>query len=120
MKNQKNEIEQELDRKEFENEIGRDLASRYHQLSNQEKLMQGKNKYVIGVTHFFVTIAFFEVFYWLMKALVNGISLGFTAPFFELLFPSIHFVFLIMAIYSAYSLKSPIIYILKLMPNGWS
>lgn len=116
----KNEIEQELDQKEFENELGRDLASHYNQLTNKERLMEGKNAYLIGATHFFTSIVFFEVLYWLIKALINGMSLGFTEPFFEFLFPFNHLVFLIMGIYSAYTLKSPIIYILKLMPNGWS
>jgi hypothetical protein len=116
----KNEIEQDLDEKEFENEIGRDLASQYNQLTNQEKLMEGKNKYAIGALHFFTTLLFFEVLFWLITTLANRMTLGFTVSFFEQLSPFIHLAIFILAIYSAFTLKSPIIYILKLTPNGWS
>ncbi|WP_395086309.1 hypothetical protein [Gracilimonas sp.] len=39
----KNKIEQELDRKKFENEIGRGVNSQYHRVEVHEKMYEDKN-----------------------------------------------------------------------------
>ncbi|WP_421774825.1 hypothetical protein [Gracilimonas sp.] len=115
----KNEIEQELDQKEFENDIGKDLAQQYRKLSIEEKLRENANKYVVGIMYFTTTIIFFEVLWWLVSTLFSRITLGFLEAFFTTMTPYMHVAFLIMAISSAFTWKSPIIYILKLTPNGW-
>jgi acetylglutamate synthase len=115
----KNEIEQELDRKEFENEVGRDLASQYQKIEVEEKLTQGKNKYVIGAMNFFSTFVFFEVFYWCVSTIVNYVTFGLTTGFFMQLSIFVHTAILVLAIYSLITHKSPIVYILKMTPNGW-
>ena len=115
----KNEIEQELDRKEFENEIGRDLAQEYQRLDIEEKLQQDANKYVVGVMYFITTMVFFEMLWWLVSTSLARLTIGFLSAFFSTMTPFMHITFLIMAIYSAFTWKSPIIYVLKLTPNGW-
>ncbi|MCP9292517.1 hypothetical protein [Gracilimonas sediminicola] len=115
----KNEIEQELDQKEFENDIGKDLAQQYRKLNIEEKLREDANKYVVGVLYFTSTLVFFEVLWWLLSSILGPITLGILEAFFETMTPFMHVVFLIMAISSAITWKSPITYILKLTPNGW-
>lgn len=96
----KNDIEQELDRKEFENDLGKDLFDEYHRMEVREKLFQHKNKYVLGLMNFFTTLIFFEVSYWLLKINVNYFSLGATLDFFKVMNPFIHGAILILCIYS--------------------
>lgn len=115
----KNEIEQELDQKEFEYEIGRDLSQQYRKLNIEEKLREDANKYVVGVLYFTTTLVFFEVLWWLLSKILVPISLGILEAFFATMTPVMHIVFLIMAISSAFTWRSPIVYILKLTPNGW-
>lgn len=115
----KNEIEQKLDQKEFENDIGRDLAQQYRRLNIEEKFREDANKYVVGMMYFLTTIIFFELLWWLVSASLSRLSLGFLEAFLVEMTPVMHVTFLIMAIYSAFTWKSPIIYILKLTPNGW-
>ncbi len=115
----KNEIEQELDQKEFENDIGRDLDHQYRKLNIEEKLREDANKYFVGIIYFLTTIIFFEVLWWLLSAILVPITLGILEGFFEAMTPFMHVAFLIMAISSSITWKSPIIYILKLTPNGW-
>ncbi|MGN8226633.1 hypothetical protein [Gracilimonas sp. BCB1] len=115
----KNEIEQELDQKEFENDIGKDLAQQYRKLNIEEKLREDANKYVVSLLYFTSTLVFFEVLWWLLSAILVPITLGILGAFFETMTPFMHVAFLIMAISSAFTWKSPIIYILKLTPNGW-
>lgn len=116
----KNEIEQELDQKEFESEIDRDLAHEYRKIDVEEMFYKDKNKYVVGALNFFSTLVVFEVLYWLLKTLINFFTLGFTLPVFEQLNPFVHVAILILGIHAVYTRKTAVIYILKLMPNGWS
>ena len=102
----KNEIEQELDRKEFENEIGRDLNDQYNKLHVQEQLLKGKNKYVIAAMNFFITMVILEGFYWILKANVNYFSFGASLEIFALLDPFMHLLFLILSIISVVRKKS--------------
>ncbi|MEQ8525777.1 hypothetical protein [Gracilimonas sp.] len=115
----KNEIEQELDQKEFENDIGRDLAQEYRKIDIEEKLRQDANKYVVGLMYFITTLVFFEGLWWLISTSMAKMTVGFLGAFFSAMTPFMHISFLIMAIYSAFTWKSPIIYVLKLTPNGW-
>ncbi|MEX0722937.1 MAG: hypothetical protein WD357_02380 [Gracilimonas sp.] len=104
----KNEIEQELDRKEFENEINRDLSSQYQRIDVFERMHEDKNPYVIGVMNFFSTVLFFEVLYWLVKTLINYFTFGFTAGFFETMGSFIHIAVLILAVSSVIKKRSAV------------
>lgn len=104
----KNEIEQELDQKEFENELGRDLSSQYKSIDVLEKLHENKNPYVIGVMNFFSTLFFFEIFYLLVKFLINVFTVGFTAGFFATMDPFIHLAVLILCITSVVKKRSAV------------
>ncbi|MEX0844037.1 MAG: hypothetical protein WD022_02105 [Balneolaceae bacterium] len=104
----KNKIEQELDRKEFENDINRDLSSEYRRRDIFEKMHEGKNPYVIGGMNFFSTLLFFEVFYWLIKTLINSFTLGFTAIYFEIMDPFIHIAVLILSLSSVIKKRSAV------------
>jgi hypothetical protein len=102
----KNEIEQELDQKEFENELARDLGHQYDKIGVKEKLTEGKSPIVIGAMNFFVTLIFFEAFYWVIKININFFTLGFTLNFFSMLDPIMHLAFLIVSIHSVFAKKS--------------
>lgn len=104
----KNKIEQELDQKEFENELGRDLSSQYKSIDVLEKMHENKNPYVIGAMNFFSTLFFFELFYWLVKRLVNALTLGFTVDFFMTMDPFIHLAVLILCITSVVKKRSAV------------
>ncbi|MFD2532414.1 hypothetical protein [Gracilimonas halophila] len=104
----KNEIEQELDQKEFENEIGRDLNSQYQRIETHEKMHQDKNPYLIGAMNFFSTLFFFELFYWLVKSFINAFTLGFTAGFFTTMDPYIHIAVFILCIASVVQKRSAV------------
>lgn len=81
----KNKIEQELDQKEFENELTRDLTGQYHKIEVEEKFREGTNKYVLAALHFFSTFLFFQVLYMLIKWNLNYLTLGYTISFFQVL-----------------------------------
>ncbi|MBD3615558.1 MAG: hypothetical protein HUJ22_03220 [Gracilimonas sp.] len=102
----KNKIEQELDRKEFENEIGRDLSSQYKSIEAHEKMHKDKNPYVIGAMNFFSTLFFFEFLYWMIKLNVNFFTYGFTVSFFARMDPFFHLAVLILCIYAVIQKKS--------------
>lgn len=104
----KNKIEQELERKEFENEINRDLSSQYQRIHVTEKLQEDKNPYVLGLMHFFSTLIFFEVFYWLVKWNFNFFTLGFTISVFDVLNPFVHFVVLILSVQAVIKKRSAV------------
>lgn len=104
----KNEIEQELDRKEFENEIGRDLKSQYQRIEVHEKMHEDKNPYLIGAMNFFSTLFFFELLYFLLRRVINGFSLGFTTDFFTIMDPFIHLAILILCIMSVIQKRSAV------------
>lgn len=104
----KNKIEQELDEKEFENEIGRDLNSQYQRIGVHEKMHEDKNPYVIGAMNFFSTLFFFEIFYWLIKTLINAFTLGFTSGFFQTMDPFLHIAVLILSISSVIKKRSAV------------
>lgn len=104
----KNEIEQELDQKEFEKELNRDLSDQYNRIDSFEKLHEDKNPYVLAAINFFSTFLFFEVFYWLTKIIVNFFTLGFSAGFFETMDPFIHIAALIMAVAAIIKKRSAI------------
>lgn len=104
----KNKIEQELDEKEFENEINRDLSSQYQRINVYEKMHEDKNPYVIGAMNFFSTLFFFELFYWLIKIILNYFTLGFTLGFFETMDPFIHLAVLILCITSVVKKRSAV------------
>lgn len=115
----KNEIEQELDQKEFESEIHRDLDSQYRKIDVEEQFYKDKNVVVIGVINFLSTLVVFEVLYWLLKTLTNFFTAGILIPFFAQMNPFIHLAIIILGIHALITRKSAIVYILKLMPNGW-
>ncbi|MDZ7756040.1 hypothetical protein [Rhodohalobacter sp.] len=97
----KNDIESELDQKEFENEIDRDLSDQFNKLDVQEKLTKDKNPYVLGFMNFFVPLVFLEAFYWVIKANVNFFSFGLSLEFFGKMDPFIHSDFDIMCEFGA-------------------
>jgi hypothetical protein len=104
----KNKIEQELDRKELEYELNRDVSSKYQSLDVFERMHEDKNPYVLGLMNFFSTLLFFEVFYWLIKMLINYFTLGFTLEFFGTMDPFLHIVVLILAISSVIKKRSAV------------
>ncbi len=104
----KNEREQELDQKEFENELDRDLSHQYDKLNVKEKFFEGKNKFVIGAMNFFSTLIFFGLFYWLVKYNINYFTYGFTSEFFETMDPFIHLAVLILSINSVIQKRSAV------------
>lgn len=112
----KNKIEQELDRKEFENEIGRDLSTQYRKIDVDEKLIEGKNPYVLGFLHFISTFIFFELLYWLVKTNINFFTLGITLTVFEKLTPFIHLAVLILSINAVIMKKSVVDVIIDRWP----
>ncbi|MAO64449.1 MAG: hypothetical protein CL666_05570 [Balneola sp.] len=102
----KNDIETELDQKEFENEINRDLSHQYNKIEVKEKLTEGKNPYVLGGMNFFVTLVILEIFYWVVKANVNFFTLGFSLEFFGTLDPFIHIAILVLCVNSVIQKRS--------------
>lgn len=112
----KNEIEQELDRKEFENEINRDLSSQYQRINVHEKMHEDKNPYVIGAMNFFSTLFFFEIFYWLVKSLINSFTLGYTGGFFGTMDPFIHLAVLILSISAVVQKRSAVEVVIERWP----
>lgn len=104
----KNEIEQELDKKEFEKELRRDLDSKYNRVKVEELFYQGKNKYVIGAIHFFSTLIFFEAFYWVVTAFINAFTLGYSQPIFATLSPFVHAGIFILSVSSVVKKKSAV------------
>ena len=78
----KNKVEQELDQKEFENQLERDLSSEYEQRSIREKLREGTNPYVLGLMHFLSSFLFFQVLYFLIKWNLNFFTIGATVTLF--------------------------------------
>lgn len=112
----KNEIEQELDQKEFESEIDRDLSTQYRKIDTWEKLHEGKNPYVIGAMNFFSSLLFFEAFYFVIKWNFNYFTLGYTIGFFESLSPFLHLTFLIISIMSIFQKRSAVDLIIERWP----
>ncbi|WP_103664834.1 hypothetical protein [Gracilimonas amylolytica] len=104
----KNEIEQKLDEKELEADLHRDLSSQYSNIEVIQKLYEDKNPYVIGVMNFFFTLVFFELLYFLVKTLINSMTLGFTGEFFFTLNPFVHIIILILCITSVINRKSAV------------
>lgn len=104
----KTKIEQDLDQKEFENELNRDLKSQYSQLNVRQKQIEGKNVYVIAAMHFFSTLIFFEALYWVLKWNVNYFTLGTTIEFFSQLNPFVHAAILILSAHSIYVNRSAV------------
>lgn len=104
----KNKIEQELDRKEFENEIGKDLHLQYQRLDNQEKLISGKNKYVLAAIHFFGTTFFILGFYFLLKILSIRFSMGYLAPFFGITDYMVFSLAFVLGVIAVYKKRSPL------------
>lgn len=102
----KNDIETELDQKEFENEIKRDLSDQYNSIEVKEKLTEGKNPYVLSAMNFFVTLVIFEILYWLIKANVNYFTFGFSVDFFGAMDPFIHLVILLLCVLSVLNKRS--------------
>jgi uncharacterized membrane protein (GlpM family) len=94
----KNRIEQELNQKEFENELNRDLSDQYNQIQVDENLREGTNKYVLAALHFFSTFLFFELFYLLVKLNINYLTLGYTIGLFQILDFFIHIAVLYLSI----------------------
>lgn len=112
----KNKIERELDRKEFENEIGRDLHSQYQRINVHEKMHEDKNPYFIGAMNFFFTLFFFGLLYFLVKLILNYFTLGFTIGFFELMDPFIHLAILILSISSVIHKRSAVEFVIDRWP----
>ncbi len=104
----KNEIEQDLDQKEFENELSRDLSSEYNRINVQQKQLEGKNVYVIAAMHFFSTLIFFEALYWVLKWNINYFTLGTTINFFSQLSPFVHVAILILSIHAIFVSRSAV------------
>lgn len=105
----KNRIEEELRRKELENEIGKDLKLEYSKLDYQERLHEGKNKHVVTAIYFFGTLFFCYVFYFLTRIIFNvlfGQALGFFDVDLSFLAIPIHAAFFIIAAISAVKKKS--------------
>lgn len=104
----KNEIEQELDQKEFENEIGRDLHSQYQRIEVKEKMHEDKNPFLIGAMNFFSTLFFFGLLYFLVKLNLNYYTLGFTIGFFNLMDPFIKLAILFLSVNSVIQKRSAV------------
>ncbi|MEX0609895.1 MAG: hypothetical protein WD016_07955 [Balneolaceae bacterium] len=105
----KNKIEQELDQKEFENELGRDLQLEYHNLETEEQSLKGKNKYVIAGIHFFGTIIMCYIFVFLARMIFNmffGAAIAMFGIDVSWINPLIHGAILILGIYSVYKKRS--------------
>lgn len=104
----KNEIEQELDEKELEAELHRNLNSQYTRIEVLEKLYEDKNPYVIGFMNFFFTLFFFEILFFLIRYLINFMTLGFSAQIFSTLSPFVHIAILMIGLASVIKRKSAV------------
>lgn len=109
----KNKIEQELDQKEFENDLGKDLNLEYQKIDNHESLLRDKNKYVIAAINFFGTLFFPLVIYIGFKFLVRYFTAGYGSGIFTILDPLVYGVLLSLAIIAVVKKKSPLDYLLQ-------
>lgn len=104
----RNEIEQELDQKELENEIGKDLASQYNRREAEEKLLEGKSIYVIGAINFFGTLFFSLVFYFIVRWIFNYMTMGYASGIFAILNPLAYGISIVMSVAAVIKKKSPL------------
>lgn len=104
----KNKIEQDLDQKEFENDLNRDLKSEYYRIDVHRKQLEGKNIYLIGAMHFFSTLIFFEVLYWVLKWNINYFTLGTTVEFFSTITPFVHVAILFLSAHAVMVSRSAV------------
>jgi len=104
----KNEIEQELDQKEFENELDRDLSHQYQKIKVHEKLLEGKNPYVIGMINFFGTLFFTLGVYLALKFLYIRVSMGFLSKAFILIDPVVYIGSFGLSVVAVIKKKSPL------------
>ncbi|MDR9418770.1 hypothetical protein [Gracilimonas sp.] len=112
----KNDIEQELDQKEFESELDRDLSTQYRKLDAWEKLHEDKNPYVIAAMNFFASLVFFEAFYFVIKLNINYITLGYTMEFFEVMDPFLHVTFFVISVMAIINKRSAVDVIIERWP----
>lgn len=109
----KNKIEQELDKKEFENDLGKDLHLEYQKIDNHESLLRGKNKYAIAAINFFGTLFFPLIIYIGIKIMVRNSTAGFGSGIFTVLDPLVYGVLLSLAVIAVVKKKSPLDYLLQ-------
>ena len=105
----KNRIEEELRRKELENEIGKDLKLEYSKMDYQERMHEGKNKYVLAATYFFGTLIICYFFFFIARfafQILFGQAIGFFSIDLTLLAIPIHAAIFIIAAISAVKKKS--------------
>ncbi|MEX0719203.1 MAG: hypothetical protein WD059_00960 [Balneolaceae bacterium] len=105
----KNKIEQELDQKEFEKDLGKDLKLESERLDIQEKLYAGRNKYSIAAIHFFGTLF---ISYFMLIVLRMAYNMFFGTAFamlgvsFAWMNPFIHGAIWVGAVVSVYQKRS--------------
>lgn len=105
----KNKIQQELDRKEFENDIGKDLKLMYEELDAKEKFYANHNKYTVAAFHFFGTLIVCYITFYGLKLLFNvffGTALAMLGISFAWLTPLIHGAIWVASVYSVYRRRS--------------
>ena len=104
----KNDIEKELDQKEFENELDRDLSDQYQKIGTREKFLEDKNPYVIGAINFFGTLFFTVGFYLAVKLLFLRFAMEFLANVYAILDPLVYGISLVLAIVAVIRKESPL------------
>lgn len=112
----KNEREQELDEKEFENELDRALSSEYREIESRERLYEGTNPWIIGALNFFSTLVFFEIAYWVGHVFFNTVTFGYTRSYFEVLGPVVHMGILALSIHAVIRKKSYVEWVVDKWP----
>ncbi|MDZ7807082.1 MAG: hypothetical protein U5K71_08190 [Gracilimonas sp.] len=104
----KNEIEQELYKKELEADLHKDLKSQFYRIEVLEKFYEDKNPYLIGLMNFILTFFFFEILFFLIRYVVIGFTLGFAVKFFSVISPFVHIAILILCITSVIKKRSAV------------
>lgn len=105
----KNKLERELEQKEFENQIKRDLKIESEIVEYQERSHRYKNKYIISATYFFSTLFICYLFFFMARIIFNfmfGMAVGFMGIDLGWIAIPVHAAIWIIAVTSAIKRKS--------------